>query len=286
VQRAFLMGVTKLPTIRVDKPWGRHVLGAGFGDIPAHLPPIGEVWFQPVSENDPLLVKYLFTSENLSIQVHPDDDQGKAAGFKGGKEEAWIILSAEPDARIGLGTLQPLSSLELREALLDGSIERLMDWKPVHSGDVIYVPSGTVHAIGAGVTLVEIQQNVDVTYRLYDYGRPRELHLDLGIAAAFARPFVIDGRLEPLGAECFSLVQGQKFVVEEWKWTGKRHLFMPPGRAGLFVPLAGQGTMNEQFWYGGECWQVEGGTMVGLEPGADILFAYPGPDPLPLFDRA
>src|SRR3546814_2738640 len=91
-----------------------------------------------------------------------------------GKDEAWLILAAEPDSTIALGTKRPVGREELRDAALDGSIEDLLDWKPVKAGDFYYSPAGTVHAIGAGITLIEVQQNVDLTYRLYDYGRPRD----------------------------------------------------------------------------------------------------------------
>ena len=157
----------------VEKPWGRT-------DIPPHVAAsdgssIGEVWFLPVQGIDlPLLVKYIFTSEKLSVQVHPNDEQARQYGLAGGKSECWYVLDAAPDARLGIGLCQDLTSEELSVAALDGSIEALMEWKPVHPGSFYYIPAGTVHAIGGGVALVEIQQNNDVTYRLYDYGRPRE----------------------------------------------------------------------------------------------------------------
>ncbi len=280
------MVAIKLPTIRVEKPWGRHQLGAGFGNVSANQAAIGEIWFEPPSPDDPLLVKYLFTSEKLSIQVHPNDEQARTAGHKCGKEECWIVLETEPDARIGLGTVRPLDAAELRTAVLDGSIEGLMDWKVVHSGDVIYVPSGTVHAIGAGVTLVEIQQNVDLTYRLFDYGRPRELHLDLGIEASQAEPFVITSNREPIGAGREILVQGRKFVIERWTWSGEREVKLPFGVDGLFVPLNGDGLIDGQNWVSGECWLARGNAVVAADGAAEMLFAYSKADPLPLFAGA
>ena len=148
---------------------------------------IGEIWYEaPDGRPLPILVKWLFTSEKLSIQVHPDDAQAKTRGLISGKEECWYIVDAEPDAVLGMGTLKALSDEELRTASLSGEIEQLMDWKPVTAGDYFYIPAGTVHAIGAGITLVEVQQYADVTYRLYDYGRPRELHLDDGVAVSDA----------------------------------------------------------------------------------------------------
>ena len=161
-----------------------------FGDT--HGRRIGEVWFN--GEYDlSLLAKYIFTSEPLSIQNHPSDDQARIRGFASGKEECWYVLDAEPGATLGLGFRRQVDREEIREAALDGSIVELIDWKPVQAGDFYYVPAGTVHAIGAGISLLEFQQNADVTYRLYDYGRPRELHLDDGLSVASTAPYT-DGR--------------------------------------------------------------------------------------------
>lgn len=176
----------KLARHYVEKPWGRTELPAAF-DAPAGKR-IGEVWFEGPADL-PLLAKYIFTSERLSIQVHPDDDQARARGLQQGKSECWLIVDAEPGAVLGLGLKREVSRDELRAAALDGSIEDLMDWRPVSAGDFVYVPAGTIHAIGAGISLLEFQQNSDVTYRLYDYGRPRELHLDEGLEVATAGTF-------------------------------------------------------------------------------------------------
>ena len=180
------MALLSLPCTAVPKPWGRSGLPSAFGPSGER---IGEIWFDCPQAPLPLLVKWLFTSEKLSVQVHPDDEQAVAAGLPCGKEECWIVVDAEPGAVLGIGTLHPLSAKELREAAVSGELEKLMNWKPVRAGDWFHIAPGTVHAIGAGVTLVEIQQNVDVTYRLYDYGRPRELHLEEGVAVSKAEPY-------------------------------------------------------------------------------------------------
>jgi mannose-6-phosphate isomerase len=178
----------KLATRQVEKPWGRAELPAPFRN--PGISKIGEIWFEAETGPAlPLMVKYLFTSEKLSIQVHPSDAEAQAMGLASGKEECWLVLDAEPDACLGIGTNRPLSADELREAALSGEIEALMDWKPVQRGDFYYIPAGTVHAIGAGVSLIEVQQNADITYRLYDYGRPRALHLDDGVAVSRAAPY-------------------------------------------------------------------------------------------------
>lgn len=165
----------KLQRRFVEKPWGRTDLPAVF-DAPAGKK-IGEVWFTD-GEELPLLAKYIFTSEQLSIQVHPPE-----------KTECWLVLDAEPEAKVGLGLKREVTGDELRAAALEGSIEELLDWRPVRTGDFFVVPPGTVHAIGGGLSLLEFQQNCDITYRLYDYERPRELHLDEGVAAAHPEPY-------------------------------------------------------------------------------------------------
>ncbi len=178
----------KLSKHLVEKPWGRTDIPAAFGDMGGRR--IGEIWYEGEGpEPLPILVKWLFTSEKLSIQVHPNDIQAQARGMPSGKEECWYIVSAEPGSVLGMGTKKPLDAEALRIASLSGEIEQLMDWKPVKPGDYFYIPAGTVHAIGAGITLVEIQQYADITYRLYDYGRPRELHLEDGVSVSVATPY-------------------------------------------------------------------------------------------------
>ncbi len=270
------MPATKLSTISVNKPWGRHTLWPGFEDVPRHGEPVGEIWYQ-VAKGAPepeLLVKYLFTSERLSIQVHPGDDDARAAGYRQGKDEAWLILAAEPGATIALGTRYPVSRAELRAAALDGSIETLMDWRDVKAGDVIYSPAGTVHAIGAGLTLIEVQQNVDLTYRLYDYGRPRELHLDAGIAVSNPVPFV-DSLAPTQGTPNREiLVEGGKFVIERLL-ENHGHILSLPTPAWI-IPVTGGGRIDEQPIEAGECWMIEGQATINLEVGSDVLLAYPG----------
>ncbi len=172
-----------LPIRVVEKPWGCDVLPAPF--VAPDGQRIGEVWFEPQAELPDLLVKYIFASEKLSVQVHPSDAQTLAEGLgRQGKEECWLVVGAQQDARLGIGFREDLDPATMRKAALDGSIEDLLVWHKVSVGDFFYIPANTVHAIGAGVSVIEVQQNSDITYRLYDYGRPRELHLDDGIAVA------------------------------------------------------------------------------------------------------
>ena len=276
------MSAVRLETIRVEKPWGRSDLWPGFDNPGGER--IGEIWFQaPEGSEALLMVKYLFTSERLSIQVHPDDAAAQAAGHPRGKDEAWVILDASPDATIALGTVRPASREELRAAALDGSIETLVDWKPAYAGDVIYSPAGTVHAIGAGLTLIEVQQNVDLTYRLYDYGRPREVHLAEGIAVSDPVPFTVSpivGEIAP-GREV--LCEGGTFVLEQWCWTGDRHLTLPDGVPGWLIPVSGTGRIDDAPFHAGECWLIESAAAVTLNPECVALLAYPTVARAPLF---
>jgi mannose-6-phosphate isomerase len=270
------MTATLLATKRVEKPWGRHNLWPGFADPAKDGAPIGEVWFQTPHAAEPdLLIKYLFTSEKLSVQVHPDDAAARAAGYPRGKDEAWVILAAEPDATIALGTKQPMSKDALRAASLDGSIEQLLDWKPVRTGDFYYSPAGTIHAIGAGITVIEVQQNVDLTYRLYDYGSDRELHLDAGVAVSDPVPFVPVPTPAPASDDRTILAEGPKFVIERWR-AGHRVVTLPEGTMGWFVPIAGEGVADGVAWKAGECLTFEGRCEIATSPDSDLLFAYPG----------
>lgn len=135
------------------------------------------------AERFPLLMKVLFPHEKLSVQVHPNDALARAEGEPHGKTECWYALEAEPGAAVALGFRPGAALGQVREAIHSNELESLLNWVPVETGDTIFVDAGTVHAIGPGVVLLEIQQNSDMTYRLYDYGRPRELHLDKGLGA-------------------------------------------------------------------------------------------------------
>jgi len=203
-----------LPTRQVEKPWGKDVLPAPFATCDGQR--IGEIWFEPPDALPQLLVKYIFTSDKLSVQVHPSDAQTIADGIgRQGKEECWLILDAEPGATLGIGFEQPIGAQAMREAALDGSIEGLMVWHEVQAGDFFYIPAGTVHAIGRGVSLIEVQQNSDITYRLFDYGRPRELHLEEGIAVARGEPYAAQLRKQVPGTGTMQLVEGPLFRLAQ-----------------------------------------------------------------------
>lgn len=236
----------------VEKPWGRAQLPAPFAA--PYGKRIGEIWFEPTEAVFSLLVKYIFTSEKLSVQVHPDDAQAQALGeYDTGKEECWLVIDAEPDATLGIGFRETISTEAMRAAALDGSIEDLLAWHPVQAGDFFYIPAGTVHAIGAGVSLIEIQQNSDVTYRLYDYGRPRALHLDKGIAVAKGEPYAAALRrhLAPTGT--VELARGPYFTAHRVEGVPDAALLAEYDGTLLVLPRRGEIELAGDVLRPGEC---------------------------------
>src|SRR5438270_38763 len=135
----------------------------------------------------PLLLKFLFPHEKLSVQVHPDDVQALHVGQPWGKTECWYVAHAKPGAQIGLGLKPGVTAANLEEAIHQNRAEEVLNWMNVFAGEMIYVAGGTVHTLGPGSVIVETQQQSDTTYRLYDYGRPRPLHLECGLASVKER---------------------------------------------------------------------------------------------------
>ncbi|MBI3514594.1 MAG: class I mannose-6-phosphate isomerase [Proteobacteria bacterium] len=268
----------------VHKPWGstdlrpwsaRHHDGAA----------IGELWFQRPNTSAPdpaLLLKLLFTTEPLSIQVHPDDEFARSIGLAGGKTEAWYILSATSNAKVAVGLKQPLAAAQLRAAIEDGSITDLVQWHPVSKGDVVFVPAGTIHAIGAGLVIAEIQQRSDATFRLFDHGRARELHVENAVAAAaHAQPARYQAPPRRLTDARTVLVASPPFVLElielvagsHWQLDVEREtwLLVLEGHARVGALTAGIG---EAVFLGAD----RTGITVGAE-GLKGLVAYVGPEP-------
>jgi len=201
----------RLATKVVDKPWGRRGIDPRFHVDPRRQ--VGEIWFEPPADRAlDVMVKYLFTTERLSVQVHPDDATARERGYPRGKDECWIVLDAGDDAELGIGTIRDLPADEVIAAARDGSIVDLIDWRRPKKGDFIFNPAGTIHALGPGLTVLEIQQAVDLTYRLYDYGRPRELHLAEAADVVRAKPHshALD---TSLGSQSRVLVGGPHFGV-------------------------------------------------------------------------
>jgi mannose-6-phosphate isomerase len=228
------MSVRQLSTRMVAKVWGRASLPSPFA-APADER-IGEIWFEPPPELPQLLIKYLFTSEKLSVQVHPSD--AEALPGEAGKEECWLVLDAEPDARLAIGFVREVSAGEIAAAAQDGTIEGLLEWHPARAGDLFYLPAGTVHAIGPGLALVEVQQNSDTTFRLYDYGRPRELHLERGLAVARGEPYGAEHRRSI--ADGPALVDGPLFRLDRIEGAPDAATRAAYEGALLALPLAGE----------------------------------------------
>ena len=253
--------VTKLAPERHDLIWGSR------DTEPWYPNPDGlrtaEVWF-PSGE---LLIKFLFTTDSLSVQVHPNDEQAQKAGKPRGKTEMWHILRAEPGARIALGLKHAVTAEELRAAALDGSIVDLLNWIPVSAGQSFFVPAGTLHAIGAGIALCEIQQLADITYRLYDWGRGRELHLEQGIAVSL---------LDSVGECPVDLpVVSRYFETARVAVAGSREV-AAADRAATWISIEGSGLFAGQAFEAGDVFRVEAAPFRIESDGAVFLTTVEG----------
>ena len=254
----------------VARPWGREHLPAPFAAPAGER--IGEIWFDTPPALEALLVKYIFTSAALSVQVHPAD--AEAPGGRG-KEECWLVTSAEPGARLGIGFKQEITPEALRSAALDGSIEQLMEWHAAAPGDFFYIPAGTVHAIGAGLGLIEVQQNCDITYRLYDYGRPRALHLDAGVAVALGYPCNPALRRHLPATGTVALVDGPHFRLDRIDGTPDAACLARFAGPTLVLPLDGALDLAGGQAVPGDCAEVGDLAGVSAAPGVLWLAAQP-----------
>ena len=268
----------------VHKPWGVSTLQP-WSAIDGSNDTIGELWFERAGKDAPtpaLLLKLLFTSEPLSIQVHPDDTFARAMGMPNGKSEAWYIVSAEPGAQIGVGLKHRITPQELRTSIRNGSIVELVQWRPVAKGDVVYIPAGTIHAIGAGIVLAEIQQRSDTTFRLFDYGRQRELHEDNGVAVANAWPLRSSPGPTRLSDERTLLVASRHFVLERLDLPeGSSWALLAEPETWILV-LDGHAAIGLAALSAGEAIFAAGGRS-SIEVGANgltALVAYPATAPV------
>lgn len=248
---------TLLATEIVKKPWGviaPKIAAEHRCDEQDCDERIGELHFQSPPPLTDLLVKYIFSSESLSVQVHPTNEQAINLGHgRSGKDECWLVTEAAQDARVAIGFNQSVQPDVLRAAALDGSIEDYLQWHPAKRGSFFYIPAGTIHAIGGGIELIEVQQNSDLTYRLYDYGRGRDLHLEEALSVVF--PHAYDCTLSHHGemAVPASLVDGPHFRCDR--------LFGPPDEgvlaryAGpvLILPISGAVHVAREAMHLGHC---------------------------------
>ena len=225
----------------------------------------GEAEPLPAAAYFPILTKLLFITEKLSVQVHPDDAYALAHENGPGKTEMWYGVSAEPGAQVALGLKEPLPRDRLMDASRSGEIESYLRWTPVRTGDVVFVPAGTVHTLGPGLTICEIQQNSDLTYRFYDFGRrgvdgkPRALHIEQ--AAAVIRHDAARLPTRPMELAHPSirreLLAGcSYFAAERLSWAGD-FLYMPDrGRCHAVILLAGEGRIAGQRYRPGDFFLV------------------------------
>lgn len=202
----------------------------------------------------PLLMKFLFPQEKLSVQVHPDDAAAQALGEPWGKTECWYVAHAEPAAEIGLGLKPGVTRPAFEQAIHENRAEELLNWIKVSAGDMIFVAGGTVHTLGPGSIIVETQQQSDTTFRLYDYGRPRELHLEHGLRVI--KEQVRSGKVK---LQAFSkvgangnlrqpLLSSRYFVVENFRLHGEQEFLAGPGKssAQILVATEGEGWLEAQ----------------------------------------
>lgn len=213
----------------------------------------------------PLLVKMLFPDEKLSVQVHPGDAEAKALGLTRGKTECWYVLEARPGATVACGLKSGVGVEELERGIAGGTVESLLEMVPVETGDMVLVDAGTVHAIGPGVTLLEVQQTSDTTYRLYDYGRDRELHLDAGLkvvkvktGAGKVPAKAVDGSGS---VEQTRLIKGDYFVVDRFEVPAGYAFEMPMDGVGCVVGIKGKAAANAVRFGVGEAVVVPVGSM-------------------------
>ena len=185
----------------------------------------------------------LFPNEKLSVQVHPDDVEAQKAGLSRGKTECWYVLEAEPGAKVACGLKPGVSVDDVRAAIGNGTLEDSLEWLPVAVGDMVFVDAGTVHAIGPGVVLLEVQQTCDVTYRLFDYGRPRALHLDDGLAVIKLKTKA--GKVKPEDWDTFTrLIETEYFVVDRFVLAAGTTVEMPMDGIGCVAGLRGSAAVN------------------------------------------
>jgi mannose-6-phosphate isomerase len=293
-----------------ERVWGRSSLAPYFPEVQC-AKPVGEAWFT-FEENRtslggtmgeliaahpeilgsgadrahpgicPLLVKLLFTTERLSVQVHPDDEYARHHHGCLGKTEAWYVMDAEPGAEVAVGFQKTLTSGELKASALSGEIENLLDWRKVRAGDVVFTPAGTVHAIGAGVTICEIQQNSDITYRLYDYGRARELHLEHGANVSHLGPYADGQELVALADWRDQLAACRYFRIERLRPRGVMTMGSGLPHYLLLVCTKGSGTIAGDTYAAGQAWMVpaHSAEFAVTGAGSEWILTYAASEPL------
>lgn len=192
----------------------------------------------------PLLVKLLFPKDKLSVQVHPDDAMARKYGEPRGKTECWYALDAEPGAAVALGIKAGITPEQIRTGIESATLEDMLEMVPVQKNDMLFVDAGTVHAMGPGVVILETQQTSDLTYRMYDYGRPRELHLDKSFEAM--RLTTHAGKIPPREMNGHSILIDEKyFEIERWPMeTSTMPLGLTASTGGLQILFVADGQIR------------------------------------------
>jgi len=265
-----LKAIQKLTPDVLDKVWGSPATEPWLENPEGRK--IGEIWFS-AREAMPVLVKFLFTSDRLSVQVHPDDAYARAYGHERGKTEMWHILRAEPNATIALGLRERATGEQVRAAALNGRIVEMLHWIAVQAGDTFFVPAGTIHAIGGGLAICEIQQLSDVTYRLFDYQREpaRPLHLEESLAVAKLAPADGRRRTVALSAGHELLAECEHFRTELLRFSGSFRC-QAAREPAIYVAIQGEGKIAGETFRAGEAWLVPGGTQSFEIESADAAF--------------
>jgi len=263
---AMTRSLVRLATEFKEKVWGSTHLKPWYTSDGRH---IGEVWFTN-AQAPPLLVKLIFTEENLSVQVHPDGVFAAKHEHSRGKTEMWHVLRAAQGAKVALGFREEISPERLRASAISGEIMELLNWFEARPGDTFFIPAGTVHAIGAGLALCEVQQQSDVTYRLYDYGRGRELHMGKGLQVAntgvhpgYATPI-------PLPGGGTLLVECNYFRTELRTFAGTLEHRRNGRSPEILVFLRGEGLIAGEPFHLGEAWLHCGDERIRIEPTGEV----------------
>jgi mannose-6-phosphate isomerase len=267
------------------KPWGSLDLRP-WSEASTTGGPIGELWFERPGDAAPgtaLLLKLLFTTAPLSIQVHPGDAFARSIGLANGKTEAWYILSAIAGAAVAVGLNYPRSAIELRTAITDGTIANILHWHPVHQGEIFFIPAGTIHAIGAGIVLAEIQQHSDATFRLFDYGRQRELHIENAVAVATTGPREDQAPPERLSDARTVLAVNPHFALEQIDLLPGSVWMLDAPKETWVLAIEGQAQLGGTRLSPGEAvfLQADRAEITVGADGLKALLTYPGPNANP-----
>lgn len=306
---------SRLEPIFVPRIWGSRTMAPLFPEKTNPGEPIGEVWltgsdcrfaegpfagyklgdvwpdmprewagthFQSGSSDRaafPLLVKFLFPGDKLSIQVHPHDDYAQkheAASGGVGKSEIWYAIAAQPQSEVFVGLKPGVTRQVFRRAVDEGTVENCLNRVPVSAGDAVFVPAGTPHTIGPGSVLCEVQQNSDITYRVFDYNRRqmdgtmRPLHVNKAMDVLNFDD-QRGGKLEPVlapsnGAEVSHFIANKYFALEKWQFAKPIDLHPKQVHFDLWIVIAGKGRITwgansssahgESEYHPGEVWFV------------------------------